>query len=47
MMAQIDKTHSERKCVADIFYVCGCFLRHFNFFNERAAASEKIFNDCF
>ena len=35
-------TTSERKWVADIFYVCGCFWKHFNVFNERAAASEKI-----
>ena len=25
-----------------MFYVCGCFWKHFIFFKERAAASEKI-----
>ena len=23
---------SERKCAADIFFVCGCFWKHFNVF---------------
>ena len=25
-------TASERKCAADIFFVCGCFEKHFNVF---------------
>ena len=33
---------SERKCAADISFLCGCPYKHFNVFNERAAASEKI-----
>ena len=41
-------TASERKCAADIFWVCGCSWKHFIFLKERAAASKKILMcDCF
>ena len=44
-------TTSKEKCAAYSFTMrwrlCGCFWEYFMFFNERAAAFEKIFNDCF